>query len=393
MLKLADRYPGQTNNPTSDMPYGAARNRVSLSPLDYTGTPLERDWVSDLYGASYALIYSYLLDASGTGDNVTTSDVRAAVEALAAAKVYGRLTRTDMLDGTVAPYVWPIALDAKHVKIRSAATTRVLSEGCTTSVSPPGGQTVAEALDPSRLIAYETGGAGAVVASSDNSAPSISYSTDGAATWNTNTGAIMGNAAAVSENASIVYVPGSGFVYGNTDSPGGWWASLTSNIASAWTSMHISERGYFAANPAGDALFIELDGTMRAYTGGTFTDIASWVQSASSLTSTAGEPVWLEAFQCWVALDSSDGTIHKLTDLGTPDWEVWGDTGNGVHVSQLKGGGSQLWVFDQSDSLLKYSFDAGRTWETKMYAHLQNLAFAANRLFFSATDGYIWVSG
>lgn len=66
------RYPGQTVAPSGPYPGGSAQN-VTV-PGDGTGTPLEADWVNDLWGFLQALLDRAGISASGTPDGVGASD-------------------------------------------------------------------------------------------------------------------------------------------------------------------------------------------------------------------------------------------------------------------------------------------------------------------------------
>lgn len=64
------RYPAQTD-PAAGYPHGKARNAVTFN--DGTGTPLERDWLNDIWGFLQALLSNASLTPSGTPDAVGAS--------------------------------------------------------------------------------------------------------------------------------------------------------------------------------------------------------------------------------------------------------------------------------------------------------------------------------
>lgn len=66
-----NRYPGQTAAPTPEYPYGNARNQTV--PGDRRGTPLERTWVSDLWGFFQAILTEAGITPSGTPDAANNS--------------------------------------------------------------------------------------------------------------------------------------------------------------------------------------------------------------------------------------------------------------------------------------------------------------------------------
>ena len=66
------KYSGQTTTGDPGYPDGKAKN-VTVSG-DGTGTPLEADWVNDLWGFLQALLDRAGITASGSPDEVGTSD-------------------------------------------------------------------------------------------------------------------------------------------------------------------------------------------------------------------------------------------------------------------------------------------------------------------------------
>lgn len=90
-------YPGQviTGNPA--YPFGQPRN-VTV-PGDGTGTPLERKWVSDLFGLFQALLDAAFMTPSGAPDQVGASQYFDAIKRLRRMDTEGiRLANTDEYD-------------------------------------------------------------------------------------------------------------------------------------------------------------------------------------------------------------------------------------------------------------------------------------------------------
>ncbi len=74
-------YPAQTSQSADGYPYGAARN--SNSPGDYSGTPLERTWLNDLWGFLQSLLVDADINPNGLPDRVGASQYLEAVKVLA----------------------------------------------------------------------------------------------------------------------------------------------------------------------------------------------------------------------------------------------------------------------------------------------------------------------
>jgi hypothetical protein len=87
------RYPAQTDADPG-YPQGKARNAVTFQ--DGTGTPLERDWVNDLWGFLQALLSAASITPSGSPDEVGASEYLDAVQAIADAAALGAFDRLDV---------------------------------------------------------------------------------------------------------------------------------------------------------------------------------------------------------------------------------------------------------------------------------------------------------
>lgn len=75
------RYPGQTDTDPA-YPQGKARNSTAFQ--DGTGTPLEADWLNDVWGFLQALLDEAAIVPTGTPDEVGASQYLAAIQSLTA---------------------------------------------------------------------------------------------------------------------------------------------------------------------------------------------------------------------------------------------------------------------------------------------------------------------
>jgi hypothetical protein len=76
------RYPAQIDTGQPGYPQGKARNAGAFA--DGTGTPLEKDWVNDVFGMQQALLADASIVPSGSPDAVGASQYLAAVQSIAA---------------------------------------------------------------------------------------------------------------------------------------------------------------------------------------------------------------------------------------------------------------------------------------------------------------------
>lgn len=87
------RYPAQTDA-AAGYPQGKARNAVTFQ--DGSGTPLERDWVNDLWGFLQSLLSTAAITPSGSPDQVGASQYLQAVQAIADASAATAFARLDL---------------------------------------------------------------------------------------------------------------------------------------------------------------------------------------------------------------------------------------------------------------------------------------------------------
>lgn len=84
-LDPSSRYPVQTDS-AAGYPLGKARNAGSFQ--DGSGTPLERDWVNDIWGFQQALLDAAGIEPSGDPDEVGASQYLEAIQSLIAGAPY-----------------------------------------------------------------------------------------------------------------------------------------------------------------------------------------------------------------------------------------------------------------------------------------------------------------
>jgi hypothetical protein len=84
-LNPKETYGGQVQISDPTYPYGKARNKTTVG--DTNGTPLERQWVNDLWGWQQALLAQADLDPSGTPDKVGASQYLQAIQRIIRAEI------------------------------------------------------------------------------------------------------------------------------------------------------------------------------------------------------------------------------------------------------------------------------------------------------------------
>jgi hypothetical protein len=84
-LNPKDTYGGQVRISDPAYPYGKARNKTTVG--DTNGTPLEQQWVNDLWGWQQALLAAGGLTPSGTPDKVGASQYLLAIQEVIRAEI------------------------------------------------------------------------------------------------------------------------------------------------------------------------------------------------------------------------------------------------------------------------------------------------------------------
>jgi hypothetical protein len=95
------KYPAQIDVSDPAYPQGKARNVGA--PGDGTGTPLEREWVNDLFGFQQALLAAAAITPNGAADKVGASQYLTAVQTIVDGLAAVLFTKTAFLD---KGYVW-----------------------------------------------------------------------------------------------------------------------------------------------------------------------------------------------------------------------------------------------------------------------------------------------
>jgi hypothetical protein len=176
------RYPAQVDS-SVDYPHGKARNAGSYQ--DGTGTPLERDWLNDLWGFLQALLVAGGLTPSGAPDTASASQYLDAVRAVSVDSTLQRnLTRALALRALdlagVTPgttlYVGAAAIAGKTVVVGKGGPPGVFSVQDTPLVVLSG-VTLTGLNDVYKIIA----GGGRLLAIGAGSTKNAFSTTDGAA--------------------------------------------------------------------------------------------------------------------------------------------------------------------------------------------------------------------
>src|SRR3972149_4089815 len=87
----SSRSPAQTDA-AAGYPQGKARNAGTFQ--DGTGTPLEKDWVNDIWGFMQALMGRAGITPSGVPDEVGASDALDSVDAIATSNAQHQISAT-----------------------------------------------------------------------------------------------------------------------------------------------------------------------------------------------------------------------------------------------------------------------------------------------------------
>lgn len=140
-LDPSSRYPAQTDS-DAGYPLGKARNAGAFQ--DGSGTPLEQDWVNDIWGFQQALLDAAELEPSGDPDKVGASQYLEALEEL-----FSAYTPTTPEDWPDPPVAVAGALDALAAEMPREASDLPYTPDIAGDWSSPAPATVAAALDAS----------------------------------------------------------------------------------------------------------------------------------------------------------------------------------------------------------------------------------------------------
>lgn len=161
-------YPGKINPPSAAYPLGSARNVTT--PSDGTGTPLQANWVNDLWGLLQGLLVSANVTANGQPDTALSSQYFEALTKLFSNQTAVRLTGATLSTGQPneaqadATFTMPLSSDeAQNSVVDIQVFDRFAPLTVTVNCQGPdsfadkdgnGGET----LDPQLVILFKKGG-------------------------------------------------------------------------------------------------------------------------------------------------------------------------------------------------------------------------------------------
>lgn len=391
------RYPAQTDA-AAGYPQGKARNAVTFQ--DGTGTPLERDWLNDLWGFQQALLANAGIAPSGTPDQVGSSQYLAGVDfvaqarasaAQAAAIAASAITAADLADAAQAAAEAGAAADLREYALASHLTSfapislnlapptttglaavyepstqrvmlvkggvngshLVVDDGFAVATSDPGTLTLARdgAFDPASSTVVMVGTGGGVAARSTNFGTSWSdASTPPTARDSVSWDAVHGLFLAGRIGQADVYTSPTGAV---------WTARVLSGNGNSRVVVNADGVGLIGRGVGATIAFDRsTNGTTWASSGTTLPDVAA----ASSGVTIATLGATFFAAARWgtdIRLHSSpDGLAWTLiatiaTNAAASSTTLWADASTGA-LYEMHGVGS--------NNELRASIDGGITW-------------------------------
>lgn len=258
------RYPAQTDVDPA-YPRGKARNAGTFN--DGSGTPLEKDWVNDLWGFLQSLLAAASLTPSGSPDQVGASQYVAAVQSIAA---------------LAASAATGVAFKAQALKGWSRISTTIT------------GSSIGGARDPSRALALISNGA---------ASGTLRVRADGSPTAAGNVAASVKDIARdPGTDTYVAAVSSPNFAYRSTNF-GTSWAIATTKPADgafrvAWGDgvfIALRDNNNIYTSPTGDVW------TLRATAGGIL------VRSCCATKDSLGAEFLLAASQIAVEMASNSG--------------------------------------------------------------------------------------
>jgi hypothetical protein len=323
------RYSGQTDTDAA-YPQGKARNAGSYQ--DGTGTPLEKDWVNDIWGFLQALLAYAAITPSGDPDEVGASQYMQAVQYVEAAAseraVLGSWT-------DVAAVFTELQLNVKWIDHLELFVT-VGNDG--TAFTSPDAH-VWTLRDPdlvTRLSGLAASASLGIVAVGDSGG--VTHSTD-AVTWAAQTSGVADNLQAAALHGSLFIAVGdAGTII--TSPNGTAWTERTSGVAVQLIDV--------ASNGA-IAVAVGATGTIL-----TSPDGITWTARTSGVAVTLGGVVWNGSL---FVVNGSSGTI-----LTSPDGITW--------TARTSGVASALFGFGLTDNYV--------------------LAVGASDVLLASRDGITW---
>ncbi len=313
----SSRYPAQTDTDVG-YPQGKARNAGSFQ--DGTGTPLESDWINDIWGFLQALLDVAGITPSGDPDTVGASqylqalqDVvensALAVENSAKANVEGAAlcnlqTQTSGTADTLNDVFWD-SLNAQFVAAGENGTLITSPHGRTWTARTSGvATTINGVAGNSSILVYV--GAGGVIRTSPTGA-----------TWTSRTSGVATDLNAVWWQANIslfVAVGASGVILTSPD--GITWTSRTSGVAVALHGVTGSATLLVVAGSSGTILTSPDGITWTSRTSGTANQLigAAWKSDLFAVCGASGTMRTSPDGITWTARTSGmASTLRKMT--------------------------------------------------------------------------------
>jgi hypothetical protein len=393
------RYSGQVELGDAGYPQGKARNAGAFQ--DGTGTPLERDWMNDLWGFLQALLDRARITPSGTPDRVGASQYVDAVQAVARASSVKRALVLRSIDVTLSG-VTPTPLGTTLGAVSALGYWTVVARAGNNSVfavneSPlpsmsavtiPGLTSVRKLVRGSRILAIGDGG------------NKNAHSTTNGNTWSG--GGATGLAAAVTDavwdGTEFVISTGTGKAAHSTTGVAWAVATVGSDISNA---INLAPDGGLAALSSGAVVAAggQVDGSKVfarsldhgqtwALSGSIPSSITDYVVGGSVAGNGGTEIYWLgkrdgvERLDLWVSTDgaawSKRAEIPGFDGVLQPFLYMCPDT-------------SLLVAFQENGNVsqVSASLDLGKTWSELVYysESISQLSVARGRIF--ASPGWL----
>jgi hypothetical protein len=394
------RYPAQTDVAAA-YPQGKARNAVTFQ--DGSGTPLERDWLNDLWGFLQSLLATAAITPSGSPDEVGASQYLAAVQAIANASAAASFARLDLalLQLRLIDDANPYADTAASLGIarQSNGTLIIVKSGASDvhrfSESDDSGQggigTITSITSLVTDIAITTGRT-VVIGTGGNR---CCFSTNFGTSWS------AGSDLGATPDRIIYNSPQSRFM---ASFAAGVNVAQDVDAASTWTNAATtlnSAQGGLANFSNGDTLACGLDGSSavaisRSTNGGTSWAVAPTVPNPSDyadsgwIDGNGGATIWHAG-----ALTASPGNVRICSTDSTLNWQLLSTISFGVTPT----GKARILVDNffsvlvclvpfSSGTVAVVSRDGGLTWSSRAFYKIRALnsfGLAQGRLFSSVS--------
>lgn len=394
------RYPAQTDIAAA-YPQGKARNAVTFQ--DGTGTPLERDWLNDLWGFLQSLLATAAITPSGSPDEVGASQYLAAVQAIAQASAAASFARLDLA------LLQLRLIDDANPYADTAASLGIARQSNGTLIIVKSG-----ASDVHRFSESDDSGQGGIgtITSITSLVTDIAITTGRTVAIGTG-----GNRCCFSTNFGGAWSAGSDLgatpdriIYNSTHSrflvsfAAGVNVAQDVDAASVWTNAAttlVSAQGGLANFSNGDTLACGLDGSSavaisRSTNGGTSWAVASTVPNPSDYADSG----WIDGNGGTTiyhagAITASPGLVRICSTDSTLNWQLRASISFGVTIT----GKPRILVdnfFNVLVALVSFasgtvavvSRDGGVTWSDRAFYKIRALnsfGLAQGRLFSSVS--------